>query len=131
MRLADRNLVRLGPEWRGPLSEDTARRRICVTRFCLIWSDAAQKIDFSNGIRLDEAGLYEVYKVLIVNYMHVAIDHTMDPDMAKYSDADNTFYFSKSTFANRDSTMIDLSFNKPADWFTVRAPGTLQSRWPY
>jgi hypothetical protein len=101
-------------------------------------SDAAQKIDFwCNGIHVDGAGLYSVYKALLVNYMHVAIDHTMDPGMAQYSAADNTFYFAKTAFGNRDSTvaekaltihesvhaMIDLAFSKTEDWFVQMGTG--------
>jgi hypothetical protein len=96
-------------------------------------SNLAQQIDFwCNWIHVDGAGFLSVHQALLIDYMHVAVDHTLDHDMMQYSSADKTFYVPRSNFGNPDSlvaekalmihesvhALVDWSFRPPAAYLT-------------
>jgi hypothetical protein len=102
-------------------------------------SPAAQKIDFwCNGIHVDGGGFYAVCTSLITDLLHVAVDRRLAAeDIAKYFYNENTFYFPRANFGDRDSAvlekaltihesvhaMVDISFNSVEGWAADLASG--------
>jgi hypothetical protein len=122
------------------LSNDTAEQaHLRHSILANLKSPAAQKIDFwCNGIHVDGGGFYAVYTSLVTDLLHVSVDRRLAArDIAKYSDSDNTFYFARANYGDRDGpvlekaltihesvhAMVDISFNSVEGWAADLASG--------